>query len=162
MAQPAYLQSSAYCIAVSTSEDATGTFYRYAFSMPSIASPKLGVWPDAYYFAADGYNDPYDYSCAFDRNAMLNGQAATAQCFNDIYTDKLPADLDGPTPPPPCSPGYFMNRSYDGSALLHRWKFHVDFSNSSNSTFTGPFHVAEEALFSEPCGGDAVNCVPQL
>src|SRR5579863_1694945 len=38
------------CVAVSTSSDATGTWYRYAFQYNYLDDyPKLGVWPDAYY-----------------------------------------------------------------------------------------------------------------
>ena len=44
---------------------------------------KLGVWPDAYYASFNLFG-PYAWGaevCAFDRNAMLAGDAATAQCF---------------------------------------------------------------------------------
>src|SRR5437764_9577299 len=41
-----YLQ----CVAVSTTSDATGSYFRYAFTQPNFPDyPKLGVWPDAYY-----------------------------------------------------------------------------------------------------------------
>ena len=41
-----YLQ----CVAVSTSGDPTGSYYRYSFQYSNFPDyPKLGVWPDAYY-----------------------------------------------------------------------------------------------------------------
>ena len=42
------------CVAVSTSPDATGTWYRYAFQPTSAYfpdAPQLGIWPDGYYFS---------------------------------------------------------------------------------------------------------------
>src|SRR5262249_1264482 len=65
-----YLQ----CIAVSTSNDATDTFNRYAFVITSFPDyGKLGVWPDGYYM---GFNSGPNPVCAFERAAMLNGEPA--------------------------------------------------------------------------------------
>src|SRR6516225_1819029 len=49
------VNDNAYCIAVSTTSDATGSYYRYEYSFGNNLPdyPKLGVWPDAYYFAPD-------------------------------------------------------------------------------------------------------------
>jgi hypothetical protein len=92
---------------------------------------------------------------------MLIGNTATMQCatVNASYGALLPADFDGrsASAPPAGSPGYFLN--YDGNlASLDLWQFHVEWSNSSNSTFTGPTNIPV-AAFSEACGGGA--CVPQ-
>ena len=39
------------CIAVSTSPDPTGTYTRYQFTFNAFNDyPKMGLWPDAYYF----------------------------------------------------------------------------------------------------------------
>ena len=50
MAQLSYSQAPPYllCLAVSTSDDATGTYYRYSFSYSGNLNdyPKLGVWQD--------------------------------------------------------------------------------------------------------------------
>ena len=38
------------CIAISTSADATGTYYRFSYPQPGFPEyPKWGIWPDAYY-----------------------------------------------------------------------------------------------------------------
>jgi hypothetical protein len=75
------------CMAVSTTADATGTYNRYEYDYGAVNFPdypKYGVWPDAYYntaniFAGKGFAGAE--ACAFDRNAMLAGTAASAICF---------------------------------------------------------------------------------
>ena len=61
----------------------------------------------------------------------------------------LPSDLDGTTLPPAGSPNYVLNF---GTNSLNLYKFHVDFSNPANSTFTGPT-VIPVAAFTPLCGG---------
>ena len=42
------------CIAVSDTNDATGSYHRYAFQYSGFNDyPKAGVWPDAYYLVPD-------------------------------------------------------------------------------------------------------------
>jgi hypothetical protein len=67
----------------------------------------------------------------------------------------LPADLDGSTAPPAGSPNFMMNF---GSNSLNLWKFHVDWSNSANTTLTGPTNIPV-ASFAAACGGG--TCIPQ-
>src|ERR1700716_2143864 len=88
---------------------------------------------------------------------MLNGTTATQVCFQQGTSvgGLLPADLDGTTAPPAGSPNYMM---YFGTNNLNLFKFHVDFANPSNSTFTGPT-VINVAAFSPLCAGG--TCVPQ-
>jgi hypothetical protein len=72
------------CIAVSTSGDATGSYFRYDFHLGSnfFDYPHLGVWPDAYYMSMNVFNStgtaflgPQPF--AFDRARMLSGLTAT-------------------------------------------------------------------------------------
>jgi hypothetical protein len=88
---------------------------------------------------------------------MRAGAAATEQCFqlSSNFGGVLPADLDGATAPPSGSPEFFLNF---GSNSLNLWKFHVDFSNSGNSTLAGP-SVLSVAAFSEAC--PTGTCIPQ-
>jgi len=153
-----YLQ----CIAVSTTSDATGTYNRYSFQYTNFDDyPKMGVWPDAYYetfnMFAGGTTFVGADACAYDRNAMLAGSAATQVCFQQgtAVGGLLPSDLDGTTPPPAGSPNYML---YFGTNNLNLFKFHVDFTTPANSTFTGPT-VVNVAAFSPLCGGG--TCVPQ-
>lgn len=161
MAQPVFSSPYEYCIAVSTTSDATGTYNRYSFSMPSFPDyPKLGIWPDAYYGSFNlfqGNSFVGAYSCAFNRSAMLAGTAATGQCFTTPSEFSfLPSDLDGSTQPPAGSPAYYVDLGTLSSLNLYR--FHVDFANPANSTFTGP-SVISVASYNEACGGG--TCIPQ-
>jgi hypothetical protein len=152
-----YLQ----CVAVSTSADATGSYNRYSFQMPNFNDyPKLAVWPDAYYMTFNmfsGNSFVGGRACALNSAAMRGGTAATAVCFqlSASFGGLLPADLDGATLPPTSSNEFFLNF---GTNSLNLWKFHVDFANTANSTFTGPTNLPV-AAFSEACGGGA--CVQQ-
>jgi hypothetical protein len=153
-----YLQ----CIAVSTTSDATGTYNRYSFQYSNFDDyPKMSVWPDAYYetfnMFAGGTTFVGADACAYNRSAMLAGTAATQVCFQQGTSvgGLLPSDLDGSTAPPSGSPNYML---YFGTNNLNLFKFHVDFTTPSNSTFTGPT-VINVAAFSPLCGGG--TCVPQ-
>src|SRR5258708_14588874 len=150
------------CVAVSTTSDATGSYNRYSFSYSNFDDyPKMGVWPDAYYVTFNMFG-PSSFlgadACAYDRNAMLNGQPATQVCFQQgpSVGSLLPADLDGQTAPPVGSPNFMVNF---GVNSLNLFKFHVDFATPGNSTFTGPTSIPV-AAFTPLCGGGR-NCVPQ-
>src|SRR5208337_3699990 len=102
-------------------------------------------------------------ACAADRSKMLTGAAATIQCFqqNSSQFGMLPGDLDGANPPAAGTPDFFMEMDPDGSANLSMFKFHVDFVNPSNSTFTGPTLIPVPA-FTPLCAGVSRNaCVLQ-
>jgi hypothetical protein len=81
LAQPVFVSPFTYCIAVSITSDATGTYHRYAFPMPNFPDyPKLGVWPDANYASFNmfrGNSFVGARACAFNRSAMLAGTAAS-------------------------------------------------------------------------------------
>jgi hypothetical protein len=134
------------CVAVSKTADATGAYNRYAFSFADFPDyPKMGVWPDAYYFTFNNFNLTGTAFvganvCAADRTKMLAGSAATMQCFqqNSNQFGMLPSDLDGATPPAAGTPNFVMELDPSGSANLDLFKFHVDFTTPANSTFTGP------------------------
>ncbi|MBV9670678.1 MAG: hypothetical protein JOZ43_06955 [Acidobacteriales bacterium] len=93
---------------------------------------------------------------------MLAGQSATQQCFSTgpAYGGLLPADVDGTTPPPTGSPNYLVALGATNTELA-MWKFHVDFANPANSTFTGPTNVTV-AGFGTTCANNGTrNCIPQ-
>src|SRR5467141_4939181 len=100
------LNFNAYCMAVSTTSDATQSYYRYEFSFGSNTPdyPKLAVWPDAYYWTANMFSSAMNFiganACAFDRATMLSGGPANMICLQQNLSGDslLPADLDGTTP----------------------------------------------------------------
>jgi hypothetical protein len=80
------------CIAISTTSDATGSYYRYAFALTSMYPdwPKFGVWPDAYYLTSNILSLPGEQSvgaeaCALDRTNMLLGKC----CCLRTWTGRL-------------------------------------------------------------------------
>jgi len=154
------------CIAVSTTSDATGTYNRYVFNLPNNFPdyPKISVWPDAYYQTINEESSTTGaalgaYVCALDRNSMIAGLPATAQCFqlNSAYNSLLPADLDGTIVPPSGAPNYLMNL---GANSLNLWQFHVDWVNPANTTITGPVNLPV-AVFTTGCKASS-TCAPQL
>jgi hypothetical protein len=157
---------AAQCVAVSTSSDATGSYnrYEYDFGANFPDYPKFSVWPDAYYNTINvfpGRSFAGAEACAFDRNAMLSGAPASAICFQQPSTvsSLLPADLDGSTLPPVGAPNYLV--SLADSTHLNFFRFHVDFSNVANSTFTGPTLISV-APYSEVCArAITLSCIAQ-
>lgn len=129
-------------IAVSQTNDPTGTWNRYAYEFSSMPDyPKFGVWPDGYYMTINRFTPPFltfagAAVCIFDRNAMINGfPTATRVTFNlsSSYGSLLPADADGAVTPPTGSPNYLANI---GTNVLRIWQAHVDWSSVSSSTLS--------------------------
>ncbi len=154
------------CIAVSTTSDATGSYYRYQFTYANFNDyPKIGVWPDGYYASYNMFNLVTgaflgSQACALDRSKMLVGSPATQICFqlSPAFGGLLPSDLDGSALPPNGSPNFYLNF---GVNKLNLWKFQVDFTTPESSTFTGPTSIAV-APFTPLCNGFfRGQCVPQ-
>jgi hypothetical protein len=146
------------CIAVSTTNDATGAYARYSFSFGNNLPdyPKFGVWPDAYYASFNIFGNGAAKACAYDRTAMLAGTTAKSVCFQRQLPDfsLLPSDLDGSTAPPTGTPNFFLELGT--STTLKLFKFHVNFAGGS--TFTGPTTLTVVS-YSQACGGG--TCIPQ-
>ncbi|MGE5243729.1 MAG: CARDB domain-containing protein [Betaproteobacteria bacterium] len=163
------------CIAVSATPDPLGEYYRYQYSFDNLNDyPKFGVWPDAYYMTMNEYTSgSLQFAgqgvVAFDREKMLAGLPAPLVFFDLGAVDinlggMLPADLDGP-PPPAGSPDYFVQVDddawgYAAQDELQLWRFHVDWSNPSASSFTGPTLLPTAPFDSNMCGYSH-NCIPQ-
>jgi len=161
------------CVAVSTSDDATGTYYLYQFPEPNFPDyPKWGIWPTGY-FQTQNASDSHTgllgaYVCAYNSAKLIVGdQTAEQICFQltvDDYT-LLPADVDSPTPPPANQDEFFIG-SYDIDQTnnhLYLYSMHPDFANPSQSTFTGagladPITVPTYIPY---CANLADGCVPQ-
>jgi hypothetical protein len=178
-ALPNYPQGPFYeCIAVSQTPDPLGAWHRYEFLISNTKMddyPKFGVWPDGYYMSINQFNCNV-ITCnwagagavAFERDQMLNGQAARMVYFDLYNTDPnlggmLPADLDGP-PPSAGTPNPFAQMDdnawgYSGDQL-QIWNFHVDWSNPSSSTFTFDKALSVSAFDSNMCNYSR-NCISQ-
>ena len=164
------------CIAVSTSGDPTGSWYRYQFKVSDTKMndyPKFGVWPDAYYMSVNQFTAGSSWGgqgvAAFERAQMLNGQPARMVYYDLFPVDAnlggmLPASLDG-VPPAAGTRGVFAEM--DDSAWgyspdqIQIWTFGVDWTQSPpTSSFTKESALATAAFDSNLCGY-ARNCIPQ-
>jgi hypothetical protein len=111
---PAYYD----CVAISTTGDPTGAYYRYAFITqpdPELPGgsffpdyPKYGVWTDSYLMTTRDFGDVTGYGIsvyALEKNKMIAGnpKARAVQFFLDsavvplylLGDGLLPADIDG-------------------------------------------------------------------
>lgn len=150
------------CVAVSTSPDPTGTYFRYAFSYGKSFNdyPKMSVWPDAYYISYNMFRNGRSFTgntvCALERDKMLIGASARQLCANTTSGHSLePADLEGTTLPPAGSPNLLLSLT---STAVQFWRFSVNWT-AGTGTLTGPTNVPGVTAFSRACGGGA--CIPQ-
>jgi hypothetical protein len=156
------------CVAVSQTADATGGYFRYAFQYNEFPDyPKFAVHPDAYYFTFNMFNPAGSAfigarACAYDRARMLQGLAATQQCFSlpagSDYS-LLPSDPDGSSPVAAGSPNYMVSLRRDNNTALSLYKFRANFVNPALTSFTGPTLIPV-APYTQLCSGDGI-CVPQ-
>jgi hypothetical protein len=156
------------CQAVSKTNDPTGAYslYEYAFGNNFPDYPHYSVWPtatnSAYLQMAHLFLNLQSFvgtaACAYDRTAMLAGKPKPVQICFTIQNDGgfQPSDLDGSTPPPDGSPGYFVTFE---TTSLHQFQLTPNFANPSASTFTGPINIPVSA-FTAACGGGG-TCIPQ-
>jgi hypothetical protein len=156
------------CVAVSTSPDAMGTYYLYAFSLGSSFPdyPKWGVWPTGYFETVNKFGSIAEV-CAFNRNKMLVGDGtAESVCLSPGGGDfsLLPADVDSPTAPPNNEDEFFIGgvNAVDNSHLS-LYSMHVDWSNPQGATITGGNNsqLIQVAQYTNACNYPAA-CVPQL
>ena len=154
------------CVALSTTPDATGTYFRWAFAVPGGVFndyPHFGVWQDAYYMMAHAFVSPSGgfvaaLFAAMDRAKMLAGDpTATWQVLQDpLEGGHMPADLDGFAPPPTGAPGIFLSWHPQGM-VVYRMK--VDFNVPANTVRTVQATVPV-APATGACGGGGA-CIPQ-
>jgi hypothetical protein len=163
--------SSVACIGVSTSSDATFTYYLYEFPLGAgyMDLPKWGVMPSGFFqsndnFGADAHTFQGAYECAYDRVTMEAGGVAAQVCFQLMTSDfaLLPADLDSAQPPPGGQDEFLFSLSANSNLALY--SFHTDWINPKNAFMTGS---GASQLFAVPAFTPACNglglgaCVPQ-
>jgi|GEM_PF-3872989 len=148
-------------MAISTTNDATGTYYLYTF-VPSANDtpdyPKFSIWSDGYYMTSN-YTTPK--IVVFDRTKMLAGNSGAGMIVKTLpspitggFFCPLAADASD-SQLPPSSVTYCPIFSYEDDSWgapadrLKIWKMHVDFTTPSNTTIavdqtlnTAPFDAA--------------------
>jgi hypothetical protein len=167
------------CMALSTSGDPAGTFYRWAISTGSHFPdyPKLGVWSDAYLATTRDF-DPGFVGVgvyALNRAQMLAGNPSPVVISMSTGTSPAyamgdglqPVDIDGFTLPPAGSPGFFIGSRDNGgpygapSDALNLWKLSYDFDSPPSSTLTLSDTVPVAAFDSMLAACSGRSCVPQ-
>jgi hypothetical protein len=171
------------CIALSTTGDPTGTYYRWSldFGTNYPDFPTFALWSDAYLLATREFSDATGFvgsgACALNRAQMLAGNP-TPQIIRWLVPPDgqvpyvgdglVPADLDGSTPPPAGSPAYFFGTMDQGAQYgatqdaITVWEFQPNFANPPASTMTRTATIPTSAFDSiYNCPGGPRRCIPQ-
>jgi hypothetical protein len=172
------------CIAVSTTGDPTGSYYRYAFStglnFPDY--PKYGNWTDSYVITTREFGPTVEYGIgvyALEKNKMLVGDptARDVSFFIDgndpdllplVGDGLLPADVDGKQKPKTDTAIPLVGTQDDGGGYgatfdaLNIWDLTVKWRSTPLASLalktqlpTAPF----DSIF--PCAPTARDCLPQ-
>lgn len=176
------------CVAISTTGDPTGSYYRYAFETENFQFfpdyPKYGVWTDSYVITTREFGPTVEYGIgvyALEKNKMVNGQPdARAVSFfldgNDpqilplVGDGLLPADIDGKQKPKLDAAIPLVGTQDDGAAAVYGGTFDAvniwDLRVKWRSTPTASLSLAAQlptapfdSLF--PCAPTSRDCLPQ-
>jgi hypothetical protein len=121
--------SNKVLIAISTTNDPTGSFYKYTFTMNQGNDYlKFAIWPDGYYMSANWHSP--DQVMVFDRTKMLAGNPAAGSITSPSFNLPNPggfflpsiADADGTLPPagtPACMFSYEDDNSGGPADEIH-------------------------------------------
>lgn len=173
------------CVAISTTGDPTGSYFRYAFdtgfNFPDY--PKYGVWRDSYIITTREFGtvDPDFYGIGvygLERNKMIDGDPKARAVslvldsevvpINLIGDGLLPPDVDGDTKPKEDAPAPVVGTQDDGGPYgatfdaLNVWEFDVKWRSTPVASLVlktqlpvAPF----DSIF--PCGPTSRDCLPQ-
>jgi hypothetical protein len=143
------------CFAASQSDDpVSGGWNFYSINITDRLNdyPKFGIWPDGLYMSANMFGFSANGSFAnvrvwaFNKAQMYAG-APTAQVvtFNAAKVSGggtnftlLPSNARLQTGTPPAGRPNLFAALTGFTNVVRIWKFHVDWNNVANSTFTGP------------------------
>lgn len=146
-------------IAVSTTNDPTGTWHKYSFDVDDMPDyEKLGIWGDGYYMGTNTPGGTKKDIYVFERSVMLNGgsnpkmisfhnpwRPVTIDGFNCVP----PIDCNG-IAPPAGSPGMFISVTDDaiagGSDQIWLYELTPNWTTPSNSTFNRVQQINVEAF----------------
>lgn len=174
------------CVAISTTGDPTGSYFRYAFTtgfnFPDY--PKYGVWRDSYLITTRefGIQDPSIYGIGvygLERDRMIagdpNARAASILLEDSVVPIRLigdgllPPDIDGSARPAGSAPAPIVGTQDDDGPYgatfdaLNVWEFDVKWrpTPSASLQLKAQLPVAEfDSAY--PCGPvSARDCLPQ-
>jgi hypothetical protein len=173
------------CVAVSTTGDPTGTYYRYAFETENFQFfpdyPKYGVWTDSYVLTTREFGPTVEYGIgvyALEKNKMVNGQPARAVSFFIdgnapgmlplVGDGLLPADIDGKQKPKTDTAIPIVGTQDDGGGYgatfdaLNIWDLLVKWQSTPTASLTLNAQLPTAAFDSIfPCAPTSRDCLPQ-
>jgi hypothetical protein len=166
------------CVAISTSNDATGTYYLYEFPVVNSGFPdypKWGIWTANYgetwnNFGPGGGGFVGPVLCAYNRTKLLTGDQTAEQICHQYTSHEdslLPADRDSPTAPPNGQDQFAIGSVGDvDNSHLSLYSVHINNLNdwTQGATFTGDNNsqLLSVATYDPSCnGGYGGDCVPQ-
>jgi hypothetical protein len=172
------------CVAISTTSDPTGSYYRYAFSTgPNFPDyPKYGNWTDSYVITTREFGPTIEYGIgvyALEKNKMVNGDpnARNVRFFIDgndpdllplVGDGLLPADPDGKQKPKtdtaiPIVGTQDDNASYGaGFDALNIWDLFIKWRSTPIATLVLNTQLSTASFNSMfPCAPTARDCLPQ-
>ncbi len=176
------------CVAVSTSGDPAGTYYRYAFETTSDGIfyfpdyPKYGLWRNSYILTTREFGPTVEYGIgvyALERDKMLEGDpnARAVKFFLDgnapgilplVGDGLLPPDIDGRTMPANDSPAPIVGTQDDNASYgatfdaLNIWELSVKWkaTPAASILLKTQLPVANfDSIF--PCAPTSRDCLPQ-
>ena len=182
LAQNVFTGNFGVCLAVSTTADATGTYYLYQFPVVNAGFPdypKWGIWPTGYFetwnnFGPGGSGFVGPVLCAYNSAKLLVGDKTAEQICHQYPSTAsepedslLPGDRDSATAPPSGQDEFAIGSLGDvDNAHLSLYSAHIiDPTNwSKGATFTGDNNsqLLSIASFTPACNGNYGGaCVPQ-
>ena len=173
------------CVAISTTGDPTGSYYRYAFETGHFQFfpdyPKYGVWTDSYVLTTREFGPTVEYGIgvyALEKNKMINGLPARAVSFfldgNDptilplVGDGLLPTDIDGKQKPKTDATIPLVGTQDDGGGYgatfdaLNVWELSVKWRSTpvASLTLAAQLPVASfDSIF--PCAPTSRDCLPE-
>ncbi len=157
-------------VAVSTTNNPTGTWYQYSFTVPVMPDyPKFGIWRDGYYVAVN--NSSANDIFVINRTPMLTGGTSQIIGFDnpnrptsiDGFMCVPPVDNDG-TFAPAGAPGTFIAFNDDaiggGSDQLWIYELTANWTTPASSTFSRVQQISV-AAFNSNFGNDWTNIAQQ-
>ena len=139
-------------MAVSTTNDPTGTWYQYSFDVVDMPDyEKVAVWRDGYYMGTNTQPTTGSDIYVFERSQMLIGGTARMVAFDNPYRPGTgvvvvpPVDNDGPAAPTG-TPGTFIAFNDDGvgggADELWLYELAVNWTTPASSTFNRTQQIA--------------------
>jgi hypothetical protein len=173
------------CVAISTTGDPTGSYYRYAFETENFQFfpdyPKYGVWTDSYVLTTREFGPTVEYGIgvyALEKNKMINGLPARAVSFfldgnapgmlPLVGDGLLPADVDGKQKPMTDRAIPIVGTQDDGGGYgatfdaLNIWDLTVKWRSTPTASLALNAQLpvaAFDSIF--PCAPTSRDCLPQ-